>query len=55
MLKDPIVEEVRKIREKNAKKFDYDIKRILDDARTRQKDSNHCVVSFAMKKEKDTK
>ncbi|MCD4784947.1 MAG: hypothetical protein K8T10_14120 [Candidatus Eremiobacteraeota bacterium] len=55
MWKDPIVEEVRKTREANAKKFDYDIKRILDDARTRQKASNHRVVSFAIKKEKDSK
>jgi len=31
MWKDPIVEEVRKIREEHAARFDYDLKRIFDD------------------------
>jgi hypothetical protein len=48
-MKDEIVEEVRKAREANAAKFNYDIKAIVADARQRQKDSGHPVVSFATK------
>lgn len=45
MNKDPIVEEVRKSRQKHAAKFDYDLRRIFEDLRSRQKDSNHKIVS----------
>ena len=47
MMKDEIVEQVRKVREENAAKFNYDLKAIIADARQRQKDSGHPVVSFA--------
>ena len=50
MWKDEIVEEVRRIREENAAKFDHDLKAILDDTRKRQKLSGRKVVSFAPKK-----
>ena len=46
-MKDEIVEQVRKAREENAAKFNYDLKAIVADARKRQKDSGHPVVSFA--------
>ena len=52
MWKDPIVQEVRKIREANAKKFNYNIRNIVKDARKRQTASNHRVVSFAIKQQK---
>ena len=52
MWKDPIVQEVRKIREANAEKFNYNIKNIVEDARKRQKASIHRVVSFAIKQQK---
>ena len=52
MWKDPIVQEVRKAREANAKKFNYNIKNIVEDARRRQRASNRRVVSFAMKQQK---
>ena len=52
MMKDEIVEEVRKAREENAAKFNYDLKAIMADARKRQKDSGHPVVSFAPKPKK---
>lgn len=52
MWKDPIVQEVRSIREANAEKFNYNIKSILEDARRRQKASNHRIVSFAIKQQK---
>jgi len=46
-MKDEIVEQVRKVREENAAKFNYDLKAIVADARKRQADSGHPVVSFA--------
>lgn len=49
MWKDPIVEEIRSIRDKNAVKFNYDIHAICEDARKRQNESGHKVVSFAKK------
>ena len=50
MWKDEIVEEVRRIREENAAKFDHNLKAILDDARKRQRLSGRKVVSFAPRK-----
>ena len=52
MMKDEIVEEVRKAREEHAAKFNYDLRAILADARKRQKKSGHKVVSFAAKPRK---
>jgi hypothetical protein len=52
MWKDPIVQEVRKVREANAKKFNYNVKNIVEDARRRQRVSNRRVVSFAIKQRK---
>lgn len=45
MGKDPIVEEVRKSRQKHTAKFGYDLRRIFEDLRSRQKDTNHKIVS----------
>ena len=45
MWEDPIVAEVRKIREKLAAKFHYDIRAICEDARKREKKSGHPIVS----------
>ena len=36
---DEVVQEVRRIKEKLAKSFDFDVDRILEDARRRQKQS----------------
>jgi hypothetical protein len=52
MIRDEIVEQVRKAREQNAAKFNYDLKAIVADARKRQKDSGLPVVSFAPKPKK---
>jgi hypothetical protein len=52
MWKDEVVEEVRKIREQQAAKRNFDLKAILTDARERQKHSGHPVVSFVQKREK---
>jgi hypothetical protein len=50
MPKDPIVNEVRRIREDQAAKYDFDVRAILGAAKTRQRRSRHKVVSFVPKK-----
>lgn len=45
MWRDPIVEEIRKIRDEHARKFDYDLHAICEDIRQRQGRSGHTVVS----------
>ena len=52
MWKDPIVEQVRKVREEQAARFDFDIRAIIEDARKRQTKSKHRVVSFTVKRQK---
>ncbi|HEU0008186.1 MAG TPA: hypothetical protein VFT34_00055 [Verrucomicrobiae bacterium] len=49
MMKDEIVEQVRQVRELQAARLNFDLKAILADARRRQKDSGHRIVSFAPK------
>jgi hypothetical protein len=43
---DPIVAEVRAVRERHAAKFDYDLKRIFRDIQDRQKASDREFVSY---------
>jgi hypothetical protein len=43
---DPIVDEVRAIREQLAARFDFDIRKIVKDAQERQASSQARVVSF---------
>lgn len=50
MSKDEIVEEVRRIREENAAKFNHDLKAIYEDAVKRQNASDRKVVSFPPRK-----
>lgn len=50
MWKDEIVEEVRRIREANAAKFNHDLKAIYEDALKRQKASERKTVSFPARK-----
>jgi hypothetical protein len=47
MWKDPIVEEVRSIREKRAEAHGFDVRKIMADAKARQGTSGHPLVSFA--------
>ena len=50
---DPIVEEIHKIRQDLAAKFDYDVDAIFEDLRQKQLESNRKIVSFVKdKKEK---
>ena len=46
MIQDSIIAEVRKAREEIAKRFNYDLRAIIDDARNRQALSGRKVVSF---------
>jgi hypothetical protein len=46
MIHDPIVDEVRAIREQLAARFDFDIRKIVKDAQKRQASSQARVVSF---------
>lgn len=46
MIRDPIVDEVRAIREQLASRFDFDIRKIVEDAQTRQASSPERIVSF---------
>jgi hypothetical protein len=50
MTRDPIVDEVRRVREDLAAKHGFDIKAILLASRKRQRRSRHKVVSFVPKK-----
>lgn len=43
--KDAVIQEVRKIKDDLAKAFSYDLKKMLDAARRRQKTSGHPIVS----------
>ncbi len=51
MKEDPIVAEIRKIREEKAARFGFDIQKIVEDARRRQTLSPRKIVSF----ERETK
>lgn len=46
---DPIVEELHKVRQAYAAKFDYDLRAMVRDCQQRQKHGNKKIVSFARK------
>lgn len=50
MWNDPIVEEVRAVRNAHAKKFNYDLKAIAADLKRQQKAGRHTVVSLPARK-----
>lgn len=45
MWTDPIVEEVRRVREQHAAKFNYDISRIVADVKKREQASKRVIVA----------
>ncbi len=45
-MKDPIVEEIRKIRDKHSKKFNYDLHAICEDFRKKQKKLKDNTVNY---------
>ena len=50
MSRDPIVDEVRRVREVEAAKYGFDVKAILAAAKRRQRRSRHKVVSLVSRK-----
>jgi hypothetical protein len=48
-MKDPIVEEVRAIRDAHAASFKFDLHAICEDLRKKEKSCGHPVVSLAPK------
>jgi hypothetical protein len=50
MWNDPIVEEVRKVREEHAARFDYDLVRIFQDLKEQERQSGRKVVSLSPKR-----
>ncbi len=49
MWRDPIVEEIRAIRDAYAKSFDYDLDAIFDDLKKQQAESGASFVTFPPK------
>ena len=49
MFEDPIVNEIRAARQKHAAKFNFDLKKIAQDLREKQKKSKRKVVSYSPK------
>lgn len=47
---DPIVEEVRKVRDAHAARFNYDLDAIFRDIKEQEKKSGHKFVSFPPRK-----
>jgi len=45
MKPDPIVDEVRKVREAHVAKFNYDLSAICADLKKKEKDSGHPLIS----------
>ncbi len=54
MIDDPIVAEVRRIREEHAAKFGYDLKAIYEDLKRRQAASGRKYVNFPPRRVKPT-
>ena len=50
MWNDPIVDEVRKVRDEHAKKFNYDLQAIVADLKKQQKASRRKFVTLPPKK-----
>jgi hypothetical protein len=50
MWNDPIVEEVRKVRDEHAKKFNYDLEAIVADLKKQQKTSKRKFVTLSPRK-----
>lgn len=52
MKNDPIIAEIRKIRDRLAAKFNYNIEAILRDAQTRERESGHEIVKLKPRRPK---
>ncbi len=49
MFEDPIVEEVRAARQKHIARFNFDLKKIAQDLKEKQEESNRKIVSYSPK------
>ena len=49
-MRDPIVEEIRKIREAHAAKFQFDLQATCEDLRKKEKTCGHAIVSLSPKR-----
>jgi hypothetical protein len=47
-MKDPVVEEVRKLREEHAARFNYEVYAIFEDLRNTEREANRPVVSLTL-------
>lgn len=50
MWNDPIVDEVRRVREEHAARFGYDLRAIYDDLKKTEKETHRKVVSLPPKR-----
>ncbi|MBM4079990.1 MAG: hypothetical protein FJ278_09845 [Planctomycetes bacterium] len=50
MVDDPIVAEVRRVRERHARRFNYDPRAIFEDLKQKEKASGRKVVSYPPKR-----
>lgn len=50
MWKDPIIEEIHKIRQEHAKKFNYDFNKIFDDLKKQELQSENKFISLPIKR-----
>jgi hypothetical protein len=49
-MNDPIIDEVRKVRDAHASRFNYDLDAIFRDIKTQEKESGSTFVSFPPRK-----
>jgi hypothetical protein len=49
-MEDPIVEEVRRVRQEHAAKFDYDLDKIFEDIKRMEKASGRAFISLHPKR-----
>ncbi len=54
MMKDPLVDEVRKVRHEHAAKFNFDLHAICEDFKKIEKECGHPVVTLPPKKREQT-
>jgi len=52
-MNDPIVDEVRRVRDARAARFNYDLDAIFQDIKEQEKKSGHTFVSFGSAKESE--
>jgi hypothetical protein len=50
MTRDPIVEEVREVRQRHAARFNYSARAIFEDLKQKEKASNRKIVSYPPKR-----